>query len=58
MASPELFSSQPTSAIFLAHLLADVSSTFVLLLFLGVVADISPLDSQLVPKLGRKESFA
>jgi hypothetical protein len=42
MASPELFSSQPTSAIFLAHLLADVSGTFVLLFFLGVVADSSP----------------
>jgi hypothetical protein len=39
LASPELFSSRPTRAIFLVHLLADVSGTLVLLLFFGVVAD-------------------
>jgi hypothetical protein len=37
--SPGLFSSRPTSVIFLVYLLADVSGTLVLLLFLGTVAD-------------------
>jgi hypothetical protein len=37
LASPELFSSRPTRAISLVHLLADVSGT-------GVVADICPFD--------------
>jgi hypothetical protein len=39
MDSPELFSSRPTSVIFLVYLLADVSGTLVLLLFLGIVTN-------------------
>jgi hypothetical protein len=52
LASPELFSSRPTRAIFLVHLLADVSGTLVLLLFFGVVADIFPPGQPTCPQAG------
>jgi hypothetical protein len=57
MASPELFSSRPTSAIFLVYyLLADVSDTLVLLLFLGTVADIPPWTASLSPSWGERDA--